>query len=154
MECWTCLSNSGERRISPGPTIFEGEWRFVEHAFPVKRVGWLVIVLKRHAEAVHELTVAEFTELGWLLGIGSKLLVEELGCEKEYVSCYAEAEHFRHIHFHLFGKPADLPVELRGTGSFGIIKPTEAEAAAQRESIKAFCETMRTKWVGTESGPA
>jgi hypothetical protein len=51
MECLTCKSNSGEQRISPGPTIYEGEYWFVEHAYPVKRLGWLVIVLKRHEEA-------------------------------------------------------------------------------------------------------
>ena len=63
MECWTCKSNTGEKRISPGPTIFEGEYWLVEHAYPVKTIGWLVIVLKRHAEALHELTPEEFAEL-------------------------------------------------------------------------------------------
>jgi hypothetical protein len=35
MECWTCKSNTGEKRISPSPTIFEGEYWLVEHAYPV-----------------------------------------------------------------------------------------------------------------------
>ncbi len=26
MDCWICRSNTGEKRISPGPTIFEGEY--------------------------------------------------------------------------------------------------------------------------------
>jgi diadenosine tetraphosphate (Ap4A) HIT family hydrolase len=56
MECLTCESNTGEKRISPGPTIYEGNYWLVEHAYPVKTIGWLVIVLKRHAEALHELT--------------------------------------------------------------------------------------------------
>ena len=56
MECWTCKSNLGEKRISPGPTIYEGKYWLVEHAYPIKMIGWLVIVLKRHAEALHELT--------------------------------------------------------------------------------------------------
>ncbi len=63
MECWTCKSNSGEKRISPGATIFEGKYWLVEHAYPVKIIGWLVIVLKRHTEALHELTIEEFAEL-------------------------------------------------------------------------------------------
>ena len=63
MECWTCKSNIGEKRISPGPTIFEGQSWLVEHAYPVKTIGWIVIVLKRHAEALHELTIEEFIEL-------------------------------------------------------------------------------------------
>lgn len=47
--CFTCLSNSGEKRISPGATIYEGQYWLVEHAYPVRRTGWIVIVLKRHA---------------------------------------------------------------------------------------------------------
>ena len=34
-----------------------------EHAYPVKIIGWLVIVLKCHAEALQELTLEEFAEL-------------------------------------------------------------------------------------------
>ncbi len=62
--CYTCLSNSGEQRISPGPTIYEGQYWLVEHAYPARRQEWIVITLKRHAEALHELTADEFSELG------------------------------------------------------------------------------------------
>src|SRR5690349_5354536 len=102
MDCWTCKSNTGEKRISPGPTIFEGKYWLVEHAYPIKRLGWLVIVLKRHAEALHELTAEEFVELGQILSRVINVLFEETHCEKEYVSCYAETEHFHHVHFHVF----------------------------------------------------
>src|SRR5512144_1443661 len=105
MECWTCRSNIGEKRISPGPTIFEGRYWFLEHAYPVKILGWLVIVLKRHAEALHELTAEEFAELGQLQAKAIPLLHETLHCEKEYISCYAEMENFRHIHIHVFARP-------------------------------------------------
>ena len=60
MECLTCKSNSGEQRISPGPTIYEGQYWLVEHAYPVKRVGWIVIVLKRQPCGVGD-KVREFT---------------------------------------------------------------------------------------------
>jgi diadenosine tetraphosphate (Ap4A) HIT family hydrolase len=62
-DCWTCRSLSGEKRISPGPTLCEGQYWVVDHAYPARQVGWLVIVLKRHAEALHELGDAEFEEL-------------------------------------------------------------------------------------------
>jgi len=113
MECWTCKSNSGEKRISPGATIFEGKYWLVEHAYPVKIIGWLVIVLKRHTEALHELTIEEFAELAQIQAKLIHLLYEELHCEKEYVSCYAEQEHFCHIHFHVFAKPSNLTDELK-----------------------------------------
>jgi len=145
MECWTCKSNSGEKRISPGPIIFEGQYWLVEHAYPVKVIGWIVIVLKRHAEALHELTSKEFTELAEIQAKLIPLLHEELNCEKEYVVCYAEMEHFRHIHFHVFAKPSNLPEELKGGGSFALLKVTDEEAVPPRQII-AFCELLRNRF--------
>ena len=124
MECWTCQSNSGEKRISPGPTIFEGQYWLVEHAYPVKTIGWLVMVLKRH--------------------------VEELHCEKEYVSCYAEQEHFQHIHFHVFAKPPGLPDELKGGKSFALLKVISEEAVPPDEII-SFCKLLKDKFAYTPS---
>jgi diadenosine tetraphosphate (Ap4A) HIT family hydrolase len=148
MECWTCKSNSGEKRISPGPTIFEGKYWFVEHAYPVKTIGWVVIVLKRHAEALHELSTGEFTELAQIQDRLIHLLHAELHCEKEYISCYAEMEHFRHIHLHVFAKPSNLPDELKGGGSFALLKGSAEEAVAPEEII-AFCELLRNKFAYT-----
>jgi diadenosine tetraphosphate (Ap4A) HIT family hydrolase len=145
MECWTCKSNSGEKRISPGPAIFEGKYWFVEHAYPVKVTGWLVIVLKRHAEALHELTAEEFTELGQIQARLIPLLYEELHCEKEYLSCYAELEHFRHIHVHVFARPPDLPDELKGGHSFALLK-VPPEEAIQSDKIISFCELLKHRF--------
>ena len=145
MECWTCQSNTGEKRISPGPTIFEGEYWFVEHAYPVKIIGWMVIVLKRHAEALHELTTVEFIELAQIQAILIHLLHKELHCEKEYVSCYSELEHFRHIHFHVFAKPSNLPEELKGGNSFALLKVPQEEAVPSYEII-AFCELLKNRF--------
>jgi diadenosine tetraphosphate (Ap4A) HIT family hydrolase len=146
MECWTCKSNSGEKRISPGPTIFEGKYWLVEHAYPVKTIGWLVIVLKRHAEALHELTVEEFAELAQIQSKLTRFLFEELHCEKEYISCYAETEHFYHIHFHVFAKPFNLSDELKGGRSFALLK-VSAEGAVPSNELIAFCELLRGRFV-------
>lgn len=146
MECWTCRSNSGERRISPGPIIYEGYYWLVEHAYPVKVAGWIVIVLKRHAEALHELIAEEFAELAKIQARLIPLLHEELHCEKEYISCYAEMEHFRHIHFHVFAKPADLPDALKGGGSFAFLKVPPEETVPTSQII-SFCELLRDKFV-------
>ncbi len=148
MECWTCKSNSGEKRISPGPTIFEGKYWFVEHAYPVKIIGWLVIVLKRHTEALHELTAEEFAELAQIQAKVIPLLHEELHCEKEYISCYAEMEHFRHIHVHGFGRPFDLPDELKRGHSFALLKVTPEEAVPPN-TIIAFCELLKDRFAYT-----
>ena len=145
MKCYSCQSNIGEKRISPGPTIFEGEYWLVEHAYPVKKIGWLVIVLKRHAEALHELSADEFAELAHIQAKLARFLYEELHCEKEYISCYAETEHFYHIHFHIFAKPPDFPDELKGGKSFVLLKATPAEAVPPREII-SFCELLKDRF--------
>ena len=144
VDCYTCRSLSGQRRISPGPTIYEGRYWLIEHAYPTRMKGWLVIVLKRHVEALHELTHEEFGELGELQARAVRLLHEELDCDKEYVACFAEKEHFQHVHFHVVAKPRDLPDELKGTKIFAMINVAEAEALP-REEIRAFCEELKRR---------
>jgi diadenosine tetraphosphate (Ap4A) HIT family hydrolase len=144
MNCWTCRSNSGEQRISPGPPIYEGRFWIVEHAYPTQLLGWLVIVLRRHAEALHELTRDEFLELASIQYDVLTELYAALHCPKEYLACYAELEHFQHIHFHVVPKPADLPGNLAGSASFGLLKVAENEAVP-RDTVKRFCEDLRDR---------
>jgi diadenosine tetraphosphate (Ap4A) HIT family hydrolase len=148
MECLTCKSNSGEKRISPGPTIFEGNYWFVEHAYPVKTIGWIVVVLKRHSEALHELTSEEFMELAQIQAKLIPFLHEELSSEKEYLSCYAEMKGFRHIHVHIFAKSPDLPDELKGGKSFALLK-VSPEAAVPPNEIISFCELLKARFAYT-----
>jgi diadenosine tetraphosphate (Ap4A) HIT family hydrolase len=143
--CWSCLSIAGVRRISPGPIIFQGRYWIVEHAYPVALLGWLVIVLKRHAEALHTLTPEEFAECGYIQQRACQLLYEILDCEKEYIMCLAEAEHFHHIHYHVVPKSHDLPEALKGTHIFSLLKvPVESAVAADK--VKDFCELLRSRW--------
>jgi diadenosine tetraphosphate (Ap4A) HIT family hydrolase len=138
MEYWIYKLNTGEKRISPGPTVYEGDYWFVEHAYPVKTIGWMVFVLKWHAEALHELTAEEFIELGEVQSRLTQILFEALQCEKEYISCYAEQEHFAHIHFHVFARPHDFPEEWKGGGSFALLKVTAQEAVSRRGKLPTF----------------
>ena len=141
--CLTCLSLSGERRISPGPTIHEGRFWVVEHAYPSRLICWTVIVLRRHAEALHDLTAAEFAELAVLQAATSRALRDVTGCAKEYSMCLAEAPGHHHIHFHLVPRAAELAPELRGTGIFASIKTTEAEALPPAQ-VDAACRELRS----------
>ena len=145
MDCLTCLSISGEKRISPGPTIYEGAYWYLEHAYPTTLKGWLVAVLKRHVEALHELTPEEFAELGLIQARATKLLFAVLDCEKEYVMCLAEGGGFHHIHFHIVPKPRDLPPELKATRIFAMLKVTAEEALPPQE-VQAFCELLGSRW--------
>ena len=151
MDCLTCLSISGKRRISPGPTIYSGRYWMLEHAYPTRWKGWLVIVLKRHAEALHELTREEFVELGGLQAMAVSILHEALDCAKEYAVCFAEKEGFQHIHFHIVAVPRGLPTEFRGGKIFAMINVTEAEALP-REEVTTFCEALAARCQALHSG--
>lgn len=118
-----------------------GEAWQVEHAYPTRLAGWLVVVLRRHREALHELDPAEFAELGPVLEATCRALREVVGCEKEYVACYAEIEGFRHVHFHVVPVAADMPEELRGGRSFAYLKVSEHEAVP-RAQVAALCERL------------
>ena len=67
MSCYSCEALRGERRISPAEHIYDGRYWIVDHAWPTALVGWVVLVLRRHAAALHELTVDEFAEMGEVL---------------------------------------------------------------------------------------
>lgn len=144
-ECRSCRSNHGEERISPGPPIYVGRFWQVEHAYPTRLPGWLVIVLRRHAEALHELRTDEYVELGYVLERTVRVVHEATGCAKEYVACYAEADGFQHIHFHVVPRAADMPTHLIGANSFALLKVSEVEAV-QPEEIRALCESLRTRF--------
>jgi diadenosine tetraphosphate (Ap4A) HIT family hydrolase len=142
-ECWSCPSLSGARRISPGPIIQEGRYWVVDHAYPTRLPGWLVLVLKRHAEALHDLSAEETAEMGDLIRRSCLVLREVTGCQKEYVSLYAEAPHFAHLHIHIVPRAADLPDNLRGPRVFGLLT---AENAVAPEVVRARSEELRARF--------
>jgi diadenosine tetraphosphate (Ap4A) HIT family hydrolase len=81
----------------------------VEHAYPTQLLGWLVIVLRRHAEALHELTRDELLELASIQYDVIAELYAALHCQKEYLACYAELAHFQHIHSMSYPSPLICP---------------------------------------------
>jgi diadenosine tetraphosphate (Ap4A) HIT family hydrolase len=115
---------------------------------PTKLVGWIVLVLKRHAESLHELSADECLEMGALIGRTARALREETGCEKEYVACSAEADHFHRVHIHLVPRQADLPHDLQGSRNFALLKPTPGEAAAPQD-VATFCKRLRERFASS-----
>jgi len=137
-DCPVCLANAGTERISPGAPIYEGEFWVVEHAYPSALLGWLVIVLKRHAEALHDLTCAEGKELGLLQWAVAHALKSTTSCRKEYSIFFAEMPRFSHVHFHMVPRAEDLSPELRGGRVFAFLKAPEEEVV-DPEVVSEFC---------------
>jgi len=142
MECLSCLSLQGIQRISPGPYIYEGRSWVVDHAYPTYLKGWLVIVLKRHVEALHDLTREEFQELGDIQYRLAQVMGSRASIEKEYMMCFSEAEHFHHIHIHFVAKPVDLPQEVKGPRIFSYLN-VDQQSAVPPDEIKILCEELK-----------
>jgi diadenosine tetraphosphate (Ap4A) HIT family hydrolase len=136
--CHICESNSGAARISPGSPIYEGEHWTVEHAYPSALLGWLVIVLKRHAEALHLLTGDESVELGVLQRATARTLASQTGCAKEYIAVFAETPGFHHVHVHVVPRHVDLDPELRGGKVFALLQATGDDVVAE-DRVAEFC---------------
>ena len=148
MFCYTCLSISGEKRISPGPYIHVGEHWVVDHAYPTIHLGWLVILPKRHIEAMHELSLPEMQELAEIQYRLLQVMHQDPTIQKEYMMQFAEGEGFQHVHIHLVPKPDDLPDEHKGPRVFArlSIAMYKPELALAAEAITAYCEDFTRKY--------
>ncbi len=136
MECYSCAANSGEKPIAPCPPVAEGQFWRLEVAASSSIKGWLVLALKRHAAALHELSAEEFIEFGKLLDKTTRVLHEVLGCEKEYITLFAEKPHFHHVHAHIVPKMADFPPELVGVGVMKALNAPPEQAISTAEVIE------------------
>ncbi|MDQ2714421.1 MAG: HIT domain-containing protein [Chloroflexota bacterium] len=146
MECLVCRALSGEKRISPGPTIYDGRYWVVEHAYPTSLKGWLVIDLKRHAEALHELSLEEFRELAEIQHRLAQVMHSYAHSAKEYTMCFSEGQHFEHIHFHFVPRSADIAQELKGFRIFALLNADE-QAAVPEAEVRAFCDEFAEKYM-------
>jgi diadenosine tetraphosphate (Ap4A) HIT family hydrolase len=146
MECLSCLSLSGEKRISPGPFIYEGQYWLVDHAYPTSYLGWLVIVPRRHVEAFHELTRDEFAELADIQYRVAQVMGGESGVVKEYLMCFAEGEGFHHVHVHVVPRRADLPDEFKGPRIFAFLAVDADRPAVPAEQVLAYSEAFTRKF--------
>ncbi len=93
--------------------IYRSRFWDVVHAYNTSYLGWLVLVLRRHAEAIAELTADEALELGALLQRVSLALKHELGCSKTYVMQFAESPDHPHVHFHVVARMPEQAPEDR-----------------------------------------
>jgi diadenosine tetraphosphate (Ap4A) HIT family hydrolase len=93
------------------------EWDVV-HAFGTRVEGWLVVVVRRHVEAMAALTDGEALTLGPLVRDVSRALEAALGCEKTYMAQFAEAKGHHHVHVHVIARAHEWPDDLSGPHVF------------------------------------
>ncbi len=151
-DCISCNILAGGKRISPCDPIYEGPGWVVEHTYPVKIAGWLVLYPRRHVTALHELTADEYQELGDVLERLSRVLHLETGCPKEYLAFYNEQPGF-HLHGHLLPRPKDLPEELRGPRSFALLAGASEQDTVPAAEVMALCSRLREKMSRADAVP-
>lgn len=78
-------------RPTDEPPLIEADHGKVEHAYPTSVRGWLVMVPKRHCEAIRGLSPPELAEFGKLTGLCGQAIQAVLGARKEYMCRPASA---------------------------------------------------------------
>jgi diadenosine tetraphosphate (Ap4A) HIT family hydrolase len=114
-------------------SIYRTRFWDVVHSYNTALPGWLVLVARRHIEAIDELTDEEAVELGVLLMRVSRALKEITGCLKTYVILFAEQAEHPHVHFHIIPRMADQPENRRGTKIFQYLGVSEEERVSEEK---------------------
>ena len=138
--CVTCelVERRDRGEAPPWDRIHRTERRDVAHAFGTRIEGWLVLVLRRHATSLADLTDDEATELGQLVKRVSGALQTVLRCPKTYVAQFAEAPGHPHVHVHVIARHLDQPAAWTGPAIFfhGLgVDPTDEVPEERRNEI-------------------
>ncbi|MBN2004120.1 MAG: HIT family protein [Anaerolineae bacterium] len=114
----------------------------VVHSYNTALPGWLVLVARRHIEAIDELTEEEAVELGILLRRASLALKKITGCLKTYVIQFAEAAEHPHVHFHVVPRMADQPENRCSVKIFGYLGVSDEERVGE-ETMNEIATKVR-----------
>lgn len=108
-DCLSCqLMRKRDRGEAPSwDNIYRSEFWDIAHAYNTSYLGWLVLIVRRHIEALDQMTFAEAADLGALIREASLALKRRIGCQKTYVMQFAEAEDHPHVHFHIVPRMPD-----------------------------------------------
>ncbi len=112
--CLSCQSIQGKIRLSKAPRILETNYWVVETPTPISVKGWVILAIKRHCIAIHELTTEEMVELGKLSHIICQALHSIMKTEKEYLIQFSESDGFPHLHLHIVARMPEWPEALMG----------------------------------------
>ena len=123
MKCDTCnyikTRDSGTAPL--WNNIVRTDYWDIVHALDTSLPGWMVIVLRRHAPTIAELTKEEAAELGPLIRNVSVGIQEIVGCVKTYVMQFAELPNHQHVHFHVVPRMLDMPKDDMGPRVFNYL---------------------------------
>lgn len=124
-ECVSCSLNEQAAELPLRERLYMDEhWR-VTHGWS-SLPGWLIVISRRHAASLSELSSEEMEQLGPILRAASVALHEIVRCEKTYVMLFAEAEGHQHVHFHIVPRMAEWDDDERSTTVFRFLNAPES----------------------------
>lgn len=106
-DCISCDIVSG-RFQPPGGIVYENDyWLVALRAKPLRSPCYPFIILKRHCEHVHELTLKEATSLGEMMKLTAQVAIDVVKPAKVHFGLYAEQ--VKHLHIHVFLRMPTMP---------------------------------------------
>lgn len=150
-ECLSCqlIRKRDEGASQSWDNMYRSDYWDVVHAYNTSYLGWLVLVARRHIEALDALTFAEAGDLGALIREVSLALKRHTGCQKTYVMQFAESAEHQHVHFHIVPRmPEQAPDDIayrvmRRLGVPLTERCEESEMNALALAIRGELESMR-----------
>jgi diadenosine tetraphosphate (Ap4A) HIT family hydrolase len=136
--CHTCELNAQVDDLPLRERVYLDEhWR-IAHGWS-SLPGWLVLALRRHAEALDELTADEAAALGPILAAASEALRQAVGCRKTYVMLFAEHPLYPHVHLHVVPRMDWFTKDDLATAVFRFLNVPEQDqvAVGERERLAA-----------------
>lgn len=141
--CNLCEMNADVDRLPLYERLYLDEsWR-VAHGWS-SLPGWLVVALRRHAEALDELTDHEAESLGRLLKAASVALKRAVGCRKTYVILFAEHPLYPHVHLHVVPRMDWFTDNDRATSVFRFLNVPEEDRVTVSERERLAAEVGQT----------
>jgi diadenosine tetraphosphate (Ap4A) HIT family hydrolase len=126
--------------------MYEGRHWLVDHMYPVKLAGWLIVVTKRHTDYVHDLSVDELVEFGLVVKKASDVLMRAIKPERIYVALFAETPNF-HLHAHVIPKPHDLGAQFKGPNIFKAFTTNDPNEGLPAEQIASLAVRLREEFL-------
>jgi len=148
--CYTCelIARRDAGQAPLWDSIHRTQYWDIVHSYNTALPGWLVLVIRRHIEAIAEMTEAEAIELGRLIHRTSVALQEITGCAKTYVMQFAEMAEHPHVHFHIVPRMTDQPEERKSTKIFGYLNVPAEEQVSSDEMNEIALKIRRILQAG------
>lgn len=134
--CHICELNAQGDALPLRERVYvDGSWR-VAHGWS-SLPGWLVVALRRHAEALDDLDEHEAAALGSLLRAATAALRQAVGCRRTYVILFAEHPRYAHLHLHVVPRMDWFTESDTATAVFRFLDVSEDEqvTVSERERL-------------------